>query len=60
MLANIIGKVDVLLIGGGMANTFFKAQGYQVGDSLYEEEAWRQRVSSYSLALPIFNYPLML
>jgi phosphoglycerate kinase len=28
-----------VLIGGGMANTFFKAQGYPVGDSLYEEDA---------------------
>lgn len=31
-------KVDSLLIGGGMANTFFKAQGYDVGDSLVEND----------------------
>jgi phosphoglycerate kinase len=30
---------DLVLIGGGMANTFFKAQGYPVGDSLVDEEA---------------------
>jgi phosphoglycerate kinase len=31
-------KVDELLIGGGMANTFFKAKGYDVGDSLVEDD----------------------
>jgi phosphoglycerate kinase len=36
---NLLGKVDLLLIGGGMANTFLKAQGYQVGQSLVEEES---------------------
>lgn len=35
----LLGKVDHLLIGGGMANTFFAAQGYSMGDSLVEEEA---------------------
>ncbi len=35
----LLGKVDHLLIGGGMANTFFAAQGYRMGDSLVEEEA---------------------
>lgn len=35
----LLAQVDKLLIGGGMANTFFKAQGYAVGDSLVEEEA---------------------
>jgi phosphoglycerate kinase len=38
MLENIIGKVDVLLIGGGMAATFLKAQSYEVGLSLIEDE----------------------
>ena len=36
MLANIIGKVDVVLIGGGMAATFLKAKSYEVGLSLIE------------------------
>jgi phosphoglycerate kinase len=36
---NLLGKVDALLIGGGMANTFLKAQGHQVGQSLVEEES---------------------
>lgn len=35
----LLDKVDKLLIGGGMANTFFKAQGVAVGRSLAEEEA---------------------
>lgn len=35
----LLGKVDKLLIGGGMANTFIKAQGIDVADSLVEEDA---------------------
>jgi len=35
----LLSKVDQLLIGGGMANTFFAAQGYSMGDSLVEEDA---------------------
>ncbi|NDJ77387.1 MAG: phosphoglycerate kinase [Chloroflexi bacterium] len=35
----LLGKCDTLLIGGGMANTFFKAQGWAVGDSLVEDDA---------------------
>jgi phosphoglycerate kinase len=36
---NLLPRVERLLIGGGMANTFFKAKGYDVGDSLVEDEA---------------------
>lgn len=35
----LLGKVDMLLIGGGMANTFLKAKGYGMGRSLVEETA---------------------
>jgi phosphoglycerate kinase len=35
----LLGKVDSLLIGGGMANTFFKARGYTLGKSLVEDDA---------------------
>jgi phosphoglycerate kinase len=35
---NLLGKVDALLIGGGMAYTFLKPQGHQVGKSLVEED----------------------
>ncbi len=38
MLENIIGKVDCLLIGGGMAATFLKAKSYEVGLSLIEAD----------------------
>ena len=38
VIENLISKVDLLLIGGGMANTFLKAQGYEVGSSLLEED----------------------
>jgi phosphoglycerate kinase len=36
VIENLLSKVDALLIGGGMANTFLLAQGYAVGDSLVE------------------------
>ena len=35
----LLTKADKLLIGGGMANTFFAAQGYEMGDSLVEDSA---------------------
>ena len=38
MIENIIGKVDYILIGGGMAATFLKAKSYEVGLSLVEQE----------------------
>ncbi len=39
VIENLLKKCDRLLIGGGMANTFFKAMGFPVGDSLVEEDA---------------------
>ena len=36
VIGNLLGRVDRLLIGGGMAFTFLAAQGYEVGDSLLE------------------------
>jgi phosphoglycerate kinase len=38
LLQNLIGKVDYLVIGGAMANTFFVAEGRQVGKSLAERD----------------------
>lgn len=38
VIRNLLKKTDQILIGGGMANTFFKAQGYPVGDSLVEDD----------------------
>jgi phosphoglycerate kinase len=39
VIKNLTEKVDFFLIGGGMANTFFAAQGYEMSDSLVEEES---------------------
>jgi phosphoglycerate kinase len=38
VIRNLLQKADNVLIGGGMANTFFKAQGYPIGDSLAEDQ----------------------
>ena len=38
LLGNLVGKVDHLIIGGGMANTFLAAQGINVGQSLCEHD----------------------
>ncbi len=37
VLERLITIADMLLIGGGMANTFLKAEGHEIGDSLFEE-----------------------
>ena len=39
VITNLLAKTDKILIGGGMANTFFKAQGYEMADSLVEDDA---------------------
>jgi phosphoglycerate kinase len=38
LLENLVAKVDVLVIGGAMANTFLAAEGIEVGKSLYEPD----------------------
>ena len=38
VIENLLTSADRILIGGGMANTFFKAQGYEMADSLVEED----------------------
>ncbi len=38
VIENLLNKVDCLLIGGGMAYTFFKAQGYEIGTSICESD----------------------
>lgn len=38
VIKNLLTKADKILIGGGMANTFLKAQGYEMADSLVEAE----------------------
>jgi phosphoglycerate kinase len=39
VIDNLINKVDAIIIGGGMAYTFLKAKGYEVGDSLVDEQS---------------------
>jgi phosphoglycerate kinase len=58
VLHNLLNKVDALLIGGAMANTFFKARGYPTGSGLVEEsalEAARQvaEEGGHKLLLPV-------
>jgi phosphoglycerate kinase len=38
VISNLLPKVDKLIIGGGMAYTFYKAKGYEIGRSLLEED----------------------
>lgn len=38
VINNLLDKVNTLIIGGGMAYTFFKAQGYEIGKSILEED----------------------
>jgi len=61
VLRNLLTKVDVLVIGGGMANTFLKAQGKSVGDSLVEDNqlktarsvVWDAAQGGVQLLLPV-------
>ncbi|MEG0291912.1 MAG: phosphoglycerate kinase [Anaerovoracaceae bacterium] len=39
LIENLLTKVDSLIIGGGMAYTFLKAKGYEIGQSLLDEES---------------------
>ncbi|MBF6614422.1 MAG: phosphoglycerate kinase [Chloroflexi bacterium] len=41
VVGHLLGKVNTLIIGGGMANTFLKAMGYQIGQSLVEADKVR-------------------
>jgi phosphoglycerate kinase len=40
VIRNLLKKVDSLIIGGGMAYTFYKAQGLEIGTSLFDQEAF--------------------
>lgn len=61
ILTALCERVDKLIIGGGMALTFFKALGYDVGKSFYEEEALQEakkvieksRAKKINLYLPV-------
>ena len=58
VIESLLAQCDRLLIGGGMANTFFKAMGFEVGDSLVEEDAVPKakallRESGSQIVLPV-------
>ncbi len=58
VINNLLTKADKILIGGGMANTFLAAKGYQMGDSLVEAEVLDQakdllEKSAGKLVLPV-------
>lgn len=42
LLENLLGKVDQIIVGGGIANTFLKAAGNEIGQSLHEADLVRQ------------------
>jgi phosphoglycerate kinase len=42
VINNLMNLADKIMIGGGMANTFLKAEGYELGDSLVEDDAIEQ------------------
>jgi len=57
MLESLLDKVDQLIVGGGIANTFLKAAGYAIGKSLYEpnliDTAARLIASDVDIPLPV-------
>lgn len=61
LLENLLDKIDQLIVGGGIANTFLKAQGYAIGKSLCEDnwiktakQFWKKaKEKNVSIPLPI-------
>jgi phosphoglycerate kinase len=58
VIENLLARVDALLVGGGMANTFFKADGYDVAESLVEDSSLEMASdlldrAGHKLALPV-------
>ncbi len=58
VIRNLLTKADYILIGGGMANTFFKAQGFPVADSLVEEAALETAQEILAAAGDKFKLPV--
>jgi phosphoglycerate kinase len=52
VIKNLLGKVDILLVGGGMIFTFYKAQGLNIGKSLLEEDRIAEADSLLKMRLP--------
>ena len=61
VIDNLLDLVDILIIGGGMAYTFIKAQGHEIGDSLFDEAGFdtakaaiaKAREKGVKLLLPV-------
>jgi phosphoglycerate kinase len=61
VIDNLLDLVDILIIGGGMAYTFIKAQGHEIGDSLFDEAGFdmakaaiaKAREKGVELLLPV-------
>ncbi len=50
LVENLINKVDKIIVGGGMAFTFLKALGFNVGKSLVEEQLVETALKAYNMA----------
>jgi phosphoglycerate kinase len=58
VIENLLSKVDTLLIGGGMANTFLAAAGYEMGESLVEADALKTAEVLISKGAGIIQLPV--
>ncbi len=58
VIEKLLEKVDAILIGGGMANTFLRAQGYATGKSLVEEDALETARSLLDKSAGLLHLPV--
>ena len=56
VIDSLIQKADYILIGGAMANTFIKAKGYNIGNSLYEDES----ISTCKMLFEKYEYKIVI
>lgn len=56
VIDSLIQKADYILIGGAMANTFVKAKGYNIGNSLYENES----ISTCKMLFEKYEYKIVI
>ncbi len=56
VIDSLIQKADYILIGGAMANTFVKAKGYNIGNSLYEDES----ISTCKMLFEKYEYKIVI
>jgi len=60
LIKKFIKKADLIILGGGLANTFLKAKGFEIGDSLVETETIEKikKISSPKVLVPFDFYVL--